>query len=104
MIYTHSGNIKSVTLLIHWRWVTHIYVNNLTSIGSDNGLSPSRRQAIIWSNAGILLVGSLGKNFSDILIGIQIFPFKKMHLIMSSAKLRPFCLGLSMLNAVSEKI
>ena len=35
--------------------VTHMYVGNLTIIGSDNGLSPGRRQAIIWINAGILL-------------------------------------------------
>ena len=41
----------------------------LTIIGSDNG----RRQAIIWTNAGILLIEPLGTNFSEILIGIQIF-------------------------------
>ena len=34
-------------------------VGNVTVIGSDNGLSPGRRQAIIWTNAGILLIGSL---------------------------------------------
>ena len=37
--------------------VTHICVDNLTIIGSDNGLSPGRRQAIIWTNAEILLIG-----------------------------------------------
>ena len=36
--------------------MTHIWVSKLTIIGSDNGLSPSRRQAIIWTNAGILLI------------------------------------------------
>ena len=41
--------------LTHWGRVTLICVNKLTTIGSDNGLSPTRRQAIIWSNAGILL-------------------------------------------------
>ena len=41
-------------LLTHWARVTHICVGNLAIIGSDNGLSPSRRQAIIWTNAGIL--------------------------------------------------
>ena len=39
--------------LIHWGQVTHIYVNKLTSTGSDNGLTPDRPQAIIWTNAGI---------------------------------------------------
>ena len=65
--------------LTHWDRVTHICVGNLTSTGSDNGLSPGRRQAIIWTNAGILLIRFLGTNFSEILMGIQTFSFKKMH-------------------------
>ena len=43
----------------------------LTTIGSDNGLSPVRRQAIIQTNTGILLIGPLGTNFGEILIEIQ---------------------------------
>ena len=81
---------KHITHLTHWGRVTHICVGNLAIIGSDNGLSPGRRQAIIWTNAGILLIGPLGTNFSEILIGIQTFSFKKMHLKMSSAKWRLF--------------
>ena len=83
--------------LTHWGRVTHICVGNLTIIGPNNGLSPGWRQAIIWTNAGILLIGPWGTNFSEILIGIQAFSFKKMHLKMSSAKWRPFCLGLNVL-------
>ena len=45
---------------------------NLTIITSDNGLLPGRRQAIIWTNAGILLIRSLGTNFSEILMEIFI--------------------------------
>ena len=91
-------NQSNNLLLIHWGRVTHICVGNLTIIGSDNGLSPGRRQAPIWTNAGILLIGPLGTNFSEILIEIQIFLYMKMHLKMSSAKWRPFCLGLNMLT------
>ena len=80
----------------------HICVGKLTVIASDNGLSPGRRQAIIWTNAGILLIGPLGTNFSEILIGIQTLSFKKMHLKISSAKWRPFCLGLNVLIQVSQ--
>ena len=76
--------------LTHWGRVTHICVGKLTIIGSNNGLSPRRRQAIIWTNAGIVLIGPLGTNFSEISIGIQTFSFKKMQLKMSSAKWRPF--------------
>ena len=86
--------------LTHWGRATHICVGKLTIIGSDNGLSPGRRQAIIWTNAGILLIGPLGTKFSEILIGIQTFSFRKMHLKISSAKWRPFCLGLYELRDV----
>ena len=84
--------------LTHWGWVTHICVGKLTIIGSDNGLSPGRRQAIIWNNAGLFLIEPLGSNFSEISNGIQTFSFKKMHLNMSSAKWRLFCLGLNVLR------
>ena len=78
--------------LTHWGWVTHICVGRLTIIDSDNGLSPGRHQAIIWTSAG-----PIGTNSSEIVIGIQTFSFKKMHLKVSSAKWRPFCLGLNVL-------
>ena len=78
--------------------MTHICVGKLSINGSDNGLSPDRREAIIWTNGGILLIGTLGTNFNEISIGIQIFSFKKMRLNMSSAKWRPFCLGLNVLT------
>ena len=84
--------------LTHWGRVTHICVGKLTNIGSDNGLSPGWRQAINWTNAGILLIGHLGTNFSEILIEVVTFSFKKMRLKVSSAKWRPFCLGLNVLR------
>ena len=74
--------------------VTHICVGKLAIIGSDNGLSPGRRQAIIWTNVGILLTGPPRTNISEILIRIPTFSFKKMHLKMSSGRWQPFCLGL----------
>ena len=76
--------------LTHWGLVTHICVTKLTIIGSDNGLSPGRRQAIIWTNAGILLIWPLETNFSEILIEFNTFSSKKMHMKMSSGKRRPF--------------
>ena len=82
--------------------MTHICVSELTIIGLDNGLLPGRRQAIIWTNARTLLIGPLGTNFNEILIGIQTFSFKKMHLKMSSAKGRLFSLGLNELSVESD--
>ena len=80
--------------------MTHICVCKLSTIGSNNGLSLGRRQAVIWNNAAILLIRPLGTNFSEILIGIQTFSFKKIHLKMSSAKWRPFCLCLNVFMTV----
>ena len=90
--------------LTHWGRVTHICVGDLTIIASDNGLSPGWRQAIIWTNAGILLMGPLGTNFSEILIQILIFSFKNMRLKASSAKLRPFCTGNNELNQMHHPV
>ena len=92
-----SWNFK-IPQLTHWGWVTQICIGKLTIIGSDNGLSPGWHQAIIWTNAGIFLIEPLGTNFSEILIGIQIFSLKKLHLKMWSAKCHPFCLGLNVLR------
>ena len=82
--------------LTHWDRVMHICVSKLTIIGSDNGLSPGRRQAIIWSNAGILLIGPFGTNFRDILIEIHIYFFREDALEIVVRKLvtilsRPQC-------------
>ena len=49
----------------------HICVGNLTIVGADNCLSPSKLQAIICTNPGILLIRPLGTNFSGILISNQ---------------------------------
>ena len=76
-----------IFLLIEAEW--RICVSKLSILGSDNGLSPGRRQAIIETNAGILLIWALGTHFSEILIEINTFSFKKMHLKMSG-KWRPF--------------
>ena len=80
----------------------HICVGKITIIVSDNGLSPGRRQSIIRTNAGLLLIGPLGTNFSEILIEILTFSFKKMRFKVSSAKRRPFCLGLNVLKSTQD--
>ena len=69
-------SLKNISLT-HWGRVTHICVGKLIILGSDNGLSPGRRQAIIWTNAEIMLIGPLGTNFSEILIAIQTFHSRK---------------------------
>ena len=83
-------------LWTHWGRVTHICVGKLTTIGSDNGLSPGRRQAIIWTNDRILLIGPLGTNFSEILIAIETFSlqenaFENIVCEMASILSRPQC-------------
>ena len=71
----------------------HICVSNQTTT-----------QAIIWTDDGILLIGTLGTNFSEILIEILSFSFQKMHLKVLSAKWRPFCLSHNVLKATQSYV
>ena len=75
-------------------------VSKLNIIGSDNGLLPGRRQAIIWFNAGILIIRTLGTNCSEFLSEIHKFSLKKMHLKVSSGKRRASCLGFNVLTQI----
>ena len=85
-----NGPLKSCWLISP---KCRIYASvNRFSIGSDNGLSPTRCQAIIWTKWS-LSIEPLGTNFREFLIKIQNFSFTKMHLKISSAKWRPFCPG-----------
>ena len=81
-------------VLTHWGRVMHIFISKFTIIGSDNGLSPVRHQAIIWTKDEILLIRTLGTNFSEILSKIHTLSFKNMHLKMS-VKWRKFFLSLN---------
>ena len=76
---------------------------NWVSIGSDNSLLPIRRQAIIWTNVGILLIQTLGRNFSEILSKIHTFSFKKMHFKIPS-KWWPFWSGADELTFLVLKL
>ena len=92
IVYIH-GKVRrfeaSYVCFTHWGW---------DIIGSNNGLSPGRRQAIISTNAGILLTRTLGTNFSEILSEIHTFSFKKRPLKMTSGEWWPVCLGLNVLS------
>ena len=93
-----NGLVTGFPMLYHWGWVTHICVIQIIIIGSDNGLSLGRHQTIIRTNAGILLIGPLGTNFSENSIEISAFSFKNMHFKMSFAKWCLFRLGLDGLS------
>ena len=86
MTYYHSQIRHSVVSCItHWGRMMHIWVSKVTTIGSDNGLSPDRSQTIIWTNTGILLIGPLGTNLNE------------------SANWRQFCLGLKVVSLVPRQ-
>ena len=91
-------SLPHIHIWTHWGRVTHICVSKLNIICSDHGLSSGRRQAIIWTNAGILLIGPLGANFIEILIEILTFSFAKMRLKVSSAQRWPSCLDHNVLT------
>ena len=92
---TGVSSEQFIHVLTHRGRVTHICISKPTIIGTDNGLSPERRQVIIQTNAELLSIGPLGTNFSGILSEIHIFSYKKMYLKTLSAKWRPFCLSLN---------
>ena len=77
MFVNFSFVLLPLALLTHWDRVTHICISKLTIIGSDNGLSPGRRKAIIWTNAGILLIGPWATDFNEIFIKMKQFSFLK---------------------------
>ena len=60
--------LENMGKYVTWIQLPHLplvplYVSvNRDSIGSDNGLSPERRQAIIWTNAVLLSIGPLKTN------------------------------------------
>ena len=88
--------LHNLNFLTHWGRVMHICVGNLTTIGSNNGLSPDWCQAIIWTSAGILLIGPLRTNFSEIFsrnynIFIQENVFESVVCEMASILSRPQC-------------
>ena len=100
-ILTHIA-INSFSWLVNieaekriYAWVKHAH------IASDNGWSPIRRYAIIWTNAVIFPISTQGTYFSEIWFKIKKISFKKMHLKMSSAEWRPCCLGLNVFMVVS---
>ena len=111
LIHKHS------TFMIPAMWLTSEKVTQFLSISTAsppplNSLRPSdaymrrqtdRRQAIIWTNAGLLLIGPLRTYFNENLIKIQQFSMKKMHVKMSSAKWRPSFLGFNVLRVGSLK-
>ena len=73
-------------ILTHWGQVMPICVSELTIMGSDNRLSSVRRQAIIWTNAAILLIRPQGTYLSEISFKIEKFSFKKMAAVLSRAE------------------
>ena len=85
LLLFRQSKFSKFVYISHWVRVTHLCVSQLTIISSGNGLYFGRRRAIIGANAGLLLVGPLGPNFSEILIQ---FHSIKMHFKMSSGKRR----------------
>ena len=87
-------SIRAVWVAFNPGLLTHLCclyaLVNWVSIDSGNGLLPFWQQAITWTNAGLLSIGPLGTNFSEILSEIQKFWFTKKHLKMSSMKKQPF--------------
>ena len=88
-LWCHISSLGQNGLTL-WGPEMYIYISKLTIIGSGNGLSPLRQQAITWPNVALLSVGLLETTFNEIWIRILSFSFKKMHLKMLSAKMAAY--------------
>ena len=99
-VIIHNHRYKLLYFQINVQWWKRPLISLLHGVATQNLpqvlvllhhfellLSEHRRQAIIWTNAGILLIGPLGTNFSEVRIKIWNFSFMKMHLKMSSARM-----------------
>ena len=94
------GSLKNAyELSTRWGRVTHICIGKIIIIGSDNGLSPDRCQAIIWTNVVILLIRIFRTQFSEILtnqwnshIFIQENAFENVACEMASILSQPQCI------------
>ena len=93
LLWTTDSSVAKISHVHSLRRSDDICLSKLTIIGSDNGLSPARRQAIIWTNAGILLTESIGTKFNvvDSYIFIQENPVKDIAWEMSAILSRPQC-------------
>ena len=91
-------------LLTHWGRVTHKGINKLIITGSDNDLCFAWCQAIIWGNAGILLILPLGTNFSELLIGIYKFCIQENAFKNVVLKMAAICLGLNVLTLLCDVV
>ena len=94
-LWKYLPQLSEANGLTHWRRVSHICGGESTITGSDNGLSLGRRQAIIWSSAGVLLIWTLGTNFNRILIGIQTFSIHENAFENVVCEMTSICLGLN---------
>ena len=96
---SHHMALLGPNELTHWGKVIYLCVSKLTIIGSDNGLLPGQCQSVIWTNAGILLIRTLGTHFIEILSKIHIFfikenAFQNVVCEMVADLFRPQCVKL----------
>ena len=78
----HFISLKNMRVYtkLHWSRETRICVSTLNIVGSDNSLSHGRRQAIIWTNAGILLTVPWGQNWTAALNAFANSTAIKIHI------------------------
>ena len=102
--YNNLINIKSslhVPPLTHWGRKMHICIDNLTINASENLLVTWLALSHYLNQCWNTINWTQGTNFSEIVIEIHTFSFKKTHLKMSSSKWSPFCLGLNVLSKMA---
>ena len=73
-------------ILVYWSHCNSLYKAN-RQLDVNSSRPSDAFKAITWTNAGLLSIGLMGRNFSEIRIGMLSFSFQKMHLKLSSTNM-----------------
>ena len=93
-----SRNLIDLWVLTHWGLVMHICHQPRPSLVQIMACRLFGAKPLSKPMLGYCELNSLRTNFSEILIKIQNFSLRKIHLKISSVKWRPYCLGLNVLT------
>ena len=108
MFEKNFHNRKMSIAIAHWGRVTHICVDKLIIIGSDNGLSPDRRQASHYLNQCSIIVNWILANIfqwkfnQNTAIFIEDYARENVVCEMASTLSRPQCVKTAINNPTTN--
>ena len=105
-VASHQSSLEPGDAYRIYMYIIYIYIHmrqRTIIIGSENGLPPDRRRAIIWTSDDLLSVGCTWTHFSEIYIKMRMFSLIKLHLrtcLQITAILSHLCVCVPCLKAL----